>query len=327
MFFSERESCALEFMKHMPYDDIDRRRTCREKSQNTIIIFVLFAEMQTSLEDFPQELLLILLGYLPAADIYKSLYHLNSRFDGLLRYFASSKLRLDKKSREAVHDPVITLVFAHTLFSGKISSQDRENTFIAQKISETHIIGSFSYSLWWSQGYYNIHNILQLCPRLEWFAMRYFEPWPLHKVQSSNVNWTTAQQFPLRHLELDESSFDTLYSILACCPKLLHLKFKITKYPEVTIFQQLAFNLTSFVPLLDCLHCSYIFNTDSQDSCDYRLADKKHILYQVHQMYRLFQDISCDDDYQHYPSEGGTSWNYQALHFKIIGGNQSVFFF
>ena len=57
----------------------------------------------------------------------------------------------------------------------------------------------------------------------------------------------------------------TLYPILASCPKLILLKFKMAEYPKVTMFQQLASTLT--------------------------------------QMHRLFQNVSCNDDYQYCPHD------------------------
>jgi hypothetical protein len=157
--------------------------------------------------------------------------------------------------------------------------------------------------------------------------MEYCTPIPLYKMNSLNIMRSVSQQYSLQHLEFYECSLDTLYPILACCPKLLHLKFEMNEYPQVAQFEQLASKLTALVPSLDCLHCSYIHHTNSQDGCDYRLQNKENVLQQIRQMHRLFQNVSCDDSYDYCPHEGGTSWDYLAISFEIIGGNQSVFVF
>ena len=144
-------------------------------------------------------------------------------------------------------------------------------TFAPIEISETRIVGSFSYPLYGYHDAYNVYQILQLCPCLKWLVLRYCTPRPLHVLQSTNFNWIVGQQVSLKHMELDQCAFDTLHWILACCPKLLHLKFKMIEYPEIATFQQLASTLTTVVPLLSCLHCSYIVHSNSQDPYDYRI--------------------------------------------------------
>ena len=66
--------------------NIDETKKDKEKGKNRIF-FHLVSVMGIRFEDYPQKLL-ILLNFLSPQDFYKSLHHLNARFDELLRFVA-----------------------------------------------------------------------------------------------------------------------------------------------------------------------------------------------------------------------------------------------